>query len=182
MGRPKAELRVGGTPILAYLLDRFSWEGPTLLVSAPGRQRPPGAERFTREVVDSVAGEGPLRGVITALEATETENLLVASCDMPLIEPRQLRWLGNTLADAVACPLIMLARAGGRLEPLPLAVRANAARDVRAHLLDGNRSLHSLVRLKGAQVATAPDERPESVWTNLNTPGDFERFLRQFNP
>ena len=48
MGQPKAELRIGARPILSYLLDRFLWAGPTILVTAPGRKRPPGATGFDR--------------------------------------------------------------------------------------------------------------------------------------
>ena len=39
-----------------------------MLVTAPGFERPPGFERFGREVVDPIAGIGPLRGVLTAIE------------------------------------------------------------------------------------------------------------------
>src|SRR5438552_17571218 len=70
MGKPKALLEINGRPILAYLLEQFAWPGPTLLVTAPGREKPPGHELFSREVVDPVAGEGPLRGILTALEGS----------------------------------------------------------------------------------------------------------------
>src|SRR6195952_3674281 len=83
MGEPKAALRVGGKPILQYLIERFAWPGPTLLVTAPGRERPPGWERFDREVPDPVAGAGPLRGVMTALEAIKTPFVAVVTVDMP---------------------------------------------------------------------------------------------------
>ena len=59
---------------MEYLLEQLGWLAPTLLVTAPGREKPPGREHFAREVVDAVAGEGPLRGVLTALEATETQT------------------------------------------------------------------------------------------------------------
>ena len=78
MGRPKGELLVRGRPILVHLVEQLAWRGPTLLVTAPGRERPAGGERFDREVVDAVAGEGPLRGLLTALEAATTEIVLSA--------------------------------------------------------------------------------------------------------
>ena len=36
MGYPKAELASHGRAILPVLLECFQWEGPTLLVTAPG--------------------------------------------------------------------------------------------------------------------------------------------------
>src|SRR3954471_1425448 len=90
MGKPKGLLRVGDQPILTCLLKRFSWRGPTMLVTSPGRERPPGAEDFDLEVADPIEGKGPVRGVLTALENSTTENLIVASVDMPLVGREQL--------------------------------------------------------------------------------------------
>jgi molybdopterin-guanine dinucleotide biosynthesis protein A len=178
MGRPKAELRVGGKPILSYLLDQFAWSGPTLLVTAPGRERPAGSERFDREVTDSAAGEGPLRGVLTALEAARTDILVVTSCDMPRVEGSQLSWLAQTLAAHRDATLLMLMRGDGRPEPLPFAVRASCEPLVRVHLGVGERSLHSLIAVSGALSLSAPSEWPASTWMNLNTPDDVTQFLR----
>ena len=178
MGRPKGELRVDAVPILAYLLDRWQWEGPTLLVTSPGRERPAGAERFTREVADDCTGEGPLRGVITALQATETEALLVTTCDMPLIAGEQLTWLCDQLARREDAAVVMVNRAAG-LEPFPLALRRSALARLTAHFSSGGRSLHSLTSLDGSVVVPAPHDWPEQVWTNLNTPADLAAFVER---
>src|SRR5436190_1357328 len=85
MGRPKGMLEINGRPILAYLLDRIDWPGPTMLVTAPGRENPPGAERFDSEVSDDVEGEGPLRGVYTAITHATTPVVVVIGVDMPLV-------------------------------------------------------------------------------------------------
>src|SRR5256885_5263746 len=95
MGGPKGSLEVRGEPILEYLLDRFAWRGETMLVTAPGIARPRGAERFDREVVDPVAGLGPLRGVLTALENATTEIVVVATVDMPGVGREQLLWVAR---------------------------------------------------------------------------------------
>src|SRR3954467_7419583 len=89
MGGPKAWLEVGGRPILEHLLDRFAWPGPTLLVTAPGLERPPGHERFTIEATDSVPGGGPLQGILTALRALRaplpSRSVVVTTVDMPRV-------------------------------------------------------------------------------------------------
>ena len=172
MGRPKAELRVGDRPILCWLLDRLRWDGPTLLVTAPGRERPPGAERFTREVTDPTGGEGPLRGVLTALEAVETETAVVATCDMPRVGPRQLEWLATALAHRPAAPALLLSRAGN-LEPFPLALRRSALPSLSALFASGERAVHSLQDLERAVVLPAPHDWSNDVWINLNTPADL---------
>jgi molybdopterin-guanine dinucleotide biosynthesis protein A len=83
MGGAKSGLRIGGVAILRYLFQRVDWAGPTLLVSGVGNEGPAGCELFDGEVTDAVTGEGPLRGVLTALEGAGTDVVAVVSVDMP---------------------------------------------------------------------------------------------------
>src|SRR5688572_12817975 len=85
MGRPKAELLVRGRPILAHVLQQLEWKGPTMLVTSPAHRSPSGCELFDREVVDPVAGQGPLRGVLTALQHVTTSIAIISTVDMPCI-------------------------------------------------------------------------------------------------
>ncbi len=181
MGRPKASLRVGGRPILDYLLDRFAWPGPTLLVTAPGRERPPGARRFGREVVDPAAGLGPLRGVLTALEHLTTPLLVVAPVDMPLLGPAQFRWLAERLAGRPDLLGVTARRGDDSIEPLPCALRAAALEVVRDHLATGRRSLGSLLAMgtpAGFAALPAPPDWTAEVWTNVNHPAEWAAFLK----
>src|SRR4051812_14481392 len=146
MGRPKASLEVGGEPILRFLLTQFAWPGPTLLVTAPGREHPPGWEEFDREVTDPVAGVGPLRGVLTALEHCRTALLAVATVDMPCVTGGHLRWLAEALAARPDVLGVMPGRtpagAGERcLEPFPCLLRSSALPTVQSHLDAGRRSV-----------------------------------------
>src|SRR6185437_4632525 len=128
MGRPKGEIRIEDRPILKYLLERFSWPGPTLLVTAPGREHPPAWERFEREVVDPVHDQGPLRGILTALQHLRTPLLLVATVDMPAIAVSQLHWLLDEMRKSPNQLGLMLRRSveTTAIEPFPSALRAGA--------------------------------------------------------
>src|SRR4051812_33054535 len=121
MGKPKSLLRIGNQPILTYLLERFAWRGPTMLVTSPGREKPPGADGFDVEVVDPVEGMGPVRGVLTALENLTTEIVIVASVDMPLVGKEHLLWLMEQMQKrAKACGLMIEREA---IEPFPSIFR-----------------------------------------------------------
>jgi len=172
MGYPKGELRLGGRPILPVLLERFAWEGPTLLVTAPGRQHPTGWERFTREVADPVAGQGPLRGVLTALENSDTPVTVIAAVDMPRVGSEQLWWVARELhghPDAVG----LMLRHRGQVQPLPAAFRVTAAALVRRALESNRRSLHGLLGDPSVVPVDAPREWGDHIWTNLNFPDDL---------
>jgi molybdopterin-guanine dinucleotide biosynthesis protein A len=177
MGTPKSLLSVGETPILAFLMRRLAWRGPTLLVTSPGREKPPGAEQFEREACDAVADEGPLRGVYTALTHATTPLLVVVGVDMPAVTSDELAWFVKELVARPAAAGVMASR-GGQIEPLPCALRpAMALGLVSDHLAAGRRSLHGLAKDGGEIKLADAGALPERVWTNVNTPEEWERFL-----
>lgn len=173
MGRPKGELRVAGVPVLARLLNAVAWPGPTLLVTAPGRERPPGSERFDAEAIDAFADQGPLRGVYTALTAAGGP-VVVTTVDMPGVGRDVLDWLADTLGAGVA---LMTRTADGRIEPFPAAFAPAALATIERHLRDGRRSVHGLAGEPGVAVPDAPAAWPAATWTNLNTPADWASFV-----
>lgn len=174
MGRPKGLLEIAGRPILAHLLERFAWPGRTLLVTAPGRESPPGWEMFDAEAVDPIAGEGPLRGVHTGLAAATTELVVIAVVDMPQVGRTQVEWLNGLLAGIPSAAAVMLRR-GETIEPFPLACRRDLALPLVAELLaSGRRAVHGLAALPGVRVVQPPEDWHASVWKNLNEPGDLD--------
>ena len=176
MGRPKAELQVAGVPILCHLLRRSDWPGPTLLVTAPGRERPPGHELFDREGVDPSFGEGPLRGILTAIENARTTLLVVVAVDMPFVERDQLIWVASELRGRPEALAIMTLRRDGdaaQLQPFPSAFRVEVAAPVRRLLEANRRSLHALLDCPGVVAVDAPAGWDARTWTNLNSPGDL---------
>lgn len=181
MGVPKAWLEVGGRPILEYLLDRFAWPGPTLLVTAPGFEHPPGCTRFSTEAIDDVPGQGPLRGILTALGVLlPSRYMVVTTVDMPHVGRPEFEWLAAFLACHPAAHGALPVRRGQQgepnVEPFPCVVSVNASVDIAMHLGRGNRAVHSL--LPGLFIpAPVPCDWPDDVWTNLNHPDEFRRFV-----
>lgn len=176
MGRPKGLLEVRGRPILEHLLDALQWTGPTVLVTAPGREHPPGWRRFDRELVDRVAGQGPLRGVLTALEGLSTPLLVVATVDMPGIGREQLQWIAQALDGRPDVPGCLLRRREAdeiQIEPFPSAFRASAADVIRRRLESNRRSVRLLLEDGGFVALDAPPDWPKQVWLNLNRPEDL---------
>jgi molybdopterin-guanine dinucleotide biosynthesis protein A len=182
MGGPKSVLALDGRPILKRLLDHLDWPGPTLLVTAPGREHPPGWRRFTNEVTDPVAGQGPLRGILTALQNASTDEVVVLPVDMPNIATAPLAWLAARLRENPIAAAVMIERrrpASRRIEPLPAAFRATAAETiVRARLRDRQLALHLLADNSEIVVVPAPSDWTEDFWTNLNTPSDLSTYYR----
>jgi molybdopterin-guanine dinucleotide biosynthesis protein A len=176
MGMPKGQLCIGNQPILEYLLDRLNWPGPTMLVTAPGREHPPGATRFDREASDPVEGLGPLRGVLTALENATTSRLFVLTVDMPGIGRTQLEHFLRSADEAELGAMYERKAPDSVIEPFPLLVRCEAQSVVRRRINAGQLSVARLRDEPGFTTVQASGEWDDRVWTNLNRPADLERF------
>jgi molybdopterin-guanine dinucleotide biosynthesis protein A len=177
MGGPKSQLQIGGVAILQYLLERLQWPGPTLLVTGAGNEQPPGHERFNREVTDAVAGEGPLRGVLTALDATTTERAAAVTVDMPNVTREQIEWLLDQARDADAASVSRVIGGVARIEPFPCILRTSLRETIKRRLEAGQRSMHGLVEDVGT-VFAAPASWGDQVWLNLNHPDDLRQVPR----
>jgi molybdopterin-guanine dinucleotide biosynthesis protein A len=174
MGGPKSRLQIGGVAILQYLFKRLQWPGPTLLVTGIGNEQPPGNELFNREVTDAVAGEGPLRGVLTAIDAATTERVVAVTVDMPGITRGQIEWLLDQTRDAEVGMTSRIIDGVVRIEPFPCVLRTTAREQIEQRLKAGRRSVHGLGEDAGA-VFAAPALWRQEVWTNLNRPEDLHQ-------
>ena len=174
MGTPKSYLTIRGKPILEHLAEQIAWPGPTVLVTAPGNEGPPGHQKFSAEITDPVGGEGPLRGILTALKHKDVETLIVTTVDMPNITREQLEWLDGQLSIMEHCVALACRRNAATLEPFPCAVRAAAAEPIQKMLASTNHAVKQLFDLRGSHTVNAPADWLPSVWLNLNNPQDLD--------
>lgn len=184
MGSAKPSLLIQGKPILAYLREQLQWPGPTLLVTAAQRKSPPGTDLFDREVVDQLDGQGPLRGILTALE-NSLGDILVVTVDMPGVRSSMLRALVASMKDRPELSGLMyrvMRDDMDHVEPFPSIFRRSAQQIVVQALAENRRSVRGLLSDSRFATTDAPVEWPTSVWTNLNTPQDFAAFEKSLNP
>jgi molybdopterin-guanine dinucleotide biosynthesis protein A len=174
MGMPKSNLFFEGQPILSYLLARFAWPGPTILVTGIGNEHPAGAEDFDAEVTDAVADQGPLRGILTALENTTTDLLAIATVDMPAVTTEMLEHLIESLTQNPEATGIMFESQienTQQIEPFPCVLRRTFAPSIRKRIELGHRSVYGLTK-EGVKLVSPRQEWTQEVWRNLNTPTD----------
>ena len=181
MGMPKSSLKINGTPILQYLIERLAWPRPSLLVSGPGNERPAGCELFDREVTDPVAGEGPVRGMLTALQNASTELVAMVSVDMPGMTREMLQRLIEVVghdSGTLGAMFVRKVEGSARVEPFPCVVRLEASDLIARRLAAGHRAVHELIDEGFLTVAPRADW-PETIWTNLNRPEDVKAFEQE---
>lgn len=118
--------------------------------------------------------EGPLAGILSALQHCKGSVLLTLPCDSPLIESRHLQRLLDHLQHDTE---IAVASDGQRQHPVFAAIRCHLADDLQAYLHSGERKLQQwLARHRVLQVDFSDNPR---VFRNLNTLNDLKALESQ---
>jgi molybdopterin-guanine dinucleotide biosynthesis protein A len=154
-GSDKASALLHGRPLLHWVLAAVgSVAGEVVVVRAAGQVLPLLAGTPGVRVVDDVlSAEGPVVGLLSGLRTVATPLAVVASCDVPLVQPAVLHLLLDTLGEAdAAVPLV-----GGRGQPLVAAYRVAPALAALESALDrGERGLQrALAPLRAVEVGEA---------------------------
>jgi molybdopterin-guanine dinucleotide biosynthesis protein A len=123
-----------------------------------------------------------LRAIMTALEHSMTELLIIASVDMPDIGRPQLEWLRRRLSMRPGALGMMMSRVVDgreRIEPFPSIFRAGAKEHVAPRLEHGLLSVQGLTLHDAFDLTPPREEWGDEVWTNLNRPTDLAAFLKR---
>lgn len=168
-GSPKAMATLDGVPLATRVAGALVGAGAStvVLVGGPAEVLAPlGIEL----VADVAPGEGPVGGVLSALERLSPVHdvVVVTACDLAMLDASTV---GRVIAGLSASPAAIVAVAATlRREPALTAWRADAAPLVRAAFEGGVRAMHRLLDvLAVADVAVA-----SSALANVNTPDELD--------
>jgi molybdopterin-guanine dinucleotide biosynthesis protein A len=166
MGRDKPAIPfpgAGDPPLVARVHGLLAPLAARCLVAGPGSFDLP-----CRVVPDAPGIPGPLGGLIAGLVASETELVLVAAADLPLVEPRLAQYLVDQARDRPGAEAVVCRR-DGRLEPLFALYRRSAAERLQeaATGLTGRRGLS----LQRALARLGPWVIPEACWRPFDPQG-----------
>ena len=126
------------------------------------------AARGDRHVPDAYPGQGPLGGVLTALERSGLQ-VFVLGGDLPAIDARTLRSILDAAAEVPEVEAVLAAAPG--LEPCVGLYRSGARAILRSALDRGELALHRALAERG--VVKVPIE-PRAV-RNVNTQDDLRQ-------
>jgi molybdopterin-guanine dinucleotide biosynthesis protein A len=181
-GQDKALAEIGGTPMLTRMCELLAAATSEVrVVAAPGKYASLGIEI----VADRWPGEGPLGGIITALQHAEANdpqchwNLMV-SCDMPFLTREWIAFLAQRSVASEA--QVVLPRSHHGLEPLCACYKTNGAAALEAAFEAGVRKVtQALQQVKTEVLDEADWKRFDSdgrLFWNMNTPVEYEEAKR----
>jgi molybdopterin-guanine dinucleotide biosynthesis protein A len=129
-------------------------------------------------IADACSGhfDGPLAGILAAMQVVETESLLVMPCDTPLVQTQHLTRLMDALLKSEAS--IAVASSAGKLQPVFLALNTQLKSDLADFLNRGQRKITDWLAQHSPLVVDFSHD--STIFLNLNTLDEL-RNLEQFN-
>jgi molybdopterin-guanine dinucleotide biosynthesis protein A len=185
-GRDKALVCFGGISLLLQI-TRLAQTCASEVTVVAGGQKYGELDGKLQIIEDRWPGEGPLGGIITALQYTAAtdppvEWNLILSCDMPFLTEEWLQFLVDQVRGSPPEIQVILPHSAHGPEPLCACYRTSAAESLKSVFDRGVRKVTQALQ----QVRT--EVLDESVWKrfdsagrlfwNMNTPTDFEEAQR----
>lgn len=154
MGRDKAGIQIAGAPMADRVVAALRAAGAAEVTRIGGP---------TGDIADDHPGQGPLAGVLSALAWSPAPIVVVAPCDLLRPDASAFRRLAAAASGAVAA-------VPHPDRPLPIALRAEAARPLAAAFAAGERSLRRAVAALAVVVVV---ELADDAVADADEPGDL---------
>jgi molybdopterin-guanine dinucleotide biosynthesis protein A len=185
MGTNKALLRLspGGHAVIERLVSQLGEAGlaPDLLITNTPHEY---AFLGLPMVPDDVPGAGPLGGILTALNHSPYERVLVVACDMPMLNPMLLRYMVSLPGDydaLIPCRTDLSGRM--RLETLHAIYSRRCIGPISERIRAGELKVATVV--EDIRVRYLDEEEMRRYdpglqsFRNVNTPEDWEELARE---
>ncbi len=168
-GRRKLLLPYEGRTFLEHILEAFrGMDRIRLSVDRPE----PYADLGFPMVIDRYPGCGPLGGIAGALEECPEEAQFVVACDMPFISGEAVQALQRAYRESGG---ITLATDGVNLEPLFGIYPQSVLPEAQKMLSEGIRKTRILFERCGGRLVQIGGA--ERVFRNINTPGEYRKYI-----
>ncbi|TPQ27971.1 molybdenum cofactor guanylyltransferase MobA [Methylomonas koyamae] len=157
-------------PLVSYALAALAPLTDTLVISANRNQEL--YRGFGYPVISDASAnfDGPLAGILAALQTAPAGMLLTAPCDSPFVRTEHLQKLLRALHGSSAG--IAVAFDGERLHPVFAAIQTHLRDDLQEYLLRGERRLQTWFRqhpLMEVDFSATPE-----IFANINTPVELQ--------
>ncbi len=178
MGTDKALVEVDGRPMAATVLATLRDAGARNVTAVGGDAGRLANLGFDAVLPDRYPGQGPLGGVLTALESVAAPDthaapdiVVIVACDMPWLTPSAVRELVGALERSPGVQAAVGLSRTGRVEPMFAAWRpATCHAPLSRAFAAGERALH--VALAGLLTCTVTLEDP-AILRSVNRPDDL---------
>jgi molybdopterin-guanine dinucleotide biosynthesis protein A len=174
-GEDKGLLPLHGKTLVQHVIDRLAPQCHYLLINC-SRNQQAYADFHYPLISDSMPGGlGPLAGLLSAMEVSQTPLVLSIPCDTPALPLDLVARMLNTLEESQAD--ICTVSDGERLHPVILLARISLRDTLHAYLQGGARKVHDWFYSQAHGIADFSDQ--PNAFTNLNTPQQLQEAERR---
>ena len=162
-------------PLVSYPIEALAAVADDLLISANRNQAI--YQQWQYPVISDATDDfdGPLAGILAAMDYVDAEILLVLPCDSPLFTAQHLQQLLAGLTEQFD---VAVADDGERLHPVFLAIRTELKASLKAYLASGERRLQNWIFQH--RVNQVDFSQQAQIFTNVNTLAELEMLETHF--
>lgn len=176
-GGDKGLVELCGKPLVEHALEALDPQVDTVIINA-NRNRERYAAYGYPVVADSRRGfQGPLAGMLSCLEAAETEFIVTVPCDSPLVPDDLVARLFRQLSEEQA--EISVAHNGARMQPVFTLMSASLAASMQAFLDRGERKIDRW--FEGHRLAVTDFSDKPDCFRNVNKPDELAQMEEQLS-
>ena len=169
MGFEKGLLKIKGKYIIQHLIDDLSSNFTSTIISANNNKY----EMFNLPIVsDEIKDIGPIGGVISCLQKSETDLNVFITCDSPFINPETLNKL--ILKSLASKSDIVYSNYKNKTHPFPGCFNKRIFHKLNELVLNGERKMTSLFNYFDLSYVDFSHEK-EDFFLNLNSPDDLKK-------
>ncbi|MGV6857944.1 MAG: molybdenum cofactor guanylyltransferase MobA [bacterium] len=166
-GQDKGWIKLDETPLIKHIVQAITPQVGSIIISA-NRHLDRYATFGYPVVGDTLVGfQGPLAGVLAAMEQAHTPYILTLPCDAPGVPPS----LASRLGAAAGGSHVAVAHDGQHLQAVYALIPVALAPDLRQYLHRGERKMRQWLSSRGMQLVDFSDSA--HAFRNINTPEDL---------
>ena len=170
-GQDKSRLHISGQSIISRQVAVLQPLTDDLFIVASQRER--FADTPFRVYPDLIPGTGVIGAILTALESTPADRVLVVACDLPFLHAGLMLRLLDLASDADAAWV----RTPAGVEPLLACYRRHIAPTLRAAIEVGRLKVSELDQVLTIRTVEFPELQtfgePSRLLANINSPEDL---------
>ncbi|MEX2672801.1 MAG: molybdenum cofactor guanylyltransferase [Phycisphaeraceae bacterium] len=174
-GSDKARALLEGEPLIKRLAEQLRPVTASVTVVADRAERY--ADLGLKTVADREPGQGPMGGLLRALEEPGPAWKLVVSCDLLELRRHWVTRLLEARQAGVGAVAFVEGGQGGRWQPFPGLYHRDLAARLRDSLREGRRAMQRMLEEVGAVAVALPSDWPVTV--QANSPAELARFAKR---
>jgi len=173
-GDDKGLTTINGKPMVEHVIERLVPQVSSLVISANRNQQR--YEEFGYPVTEDKNNkfDGPLAGIASAIEITDTPLILVTPCDTPLLPTDLVEQLHHAMQQSDS--VIAVANDGERMQQLCFLASRSIVNSIRERLANDERRVYRWLESLNPAVC---DFHSTLLFSNINTPEEQSAIEQQ---